>query len=54
MRGSISWIQSALTVESLLIRHGYHHQFFGFHRMLARVLPFLLEAETRRLSLTTA
>jgi hypothetical protein len=29
-------------IESLLLRHGYHRQFFGFHRMLARVFPFFI------------
>jgi hypothetical protein len=27
-------------IESLLIHHGYHRQFHGFHRMIARVFPF--------------
>ena len=29
-------------IESLLIHHGYHRQFFGFHRMIARVFPFFI------------
>jgi len=27
-------------IDSLLLHHGYHRQFFGFHRMIARVFPF--------------
>ena len=27
-------------IESLLLHHGYHRQFHGFHRMIARVFPF--------------
>jgi hypothetical protein len=27
-------------IESLLLHHGCHRQFFGFHRMLAKVFPF--------------
>ena len=27
-------------IESLLLHHGYHRQFYGFHRMIARVFPF--------------
>ncbi|MCU0749320.1 MAG: hypothetical protein MUF13_07215 [Akkermansiaceae bacterium] len=29
-------------IESLLLHHGYHRQFFGFHRMIARVFPFFV------------
>ncbi len=29
-------------IESLLLHHGYHRQFFGFHRMIARVFPFFI------------
>ncbi len=27
-------------IDSLLLHHGYHRQFFGFHRMIARAFPF--------------
>lgn len=27
-------------IESLLLHHGYHRRFHGFHRMIARVFPF--------------
>jgi len=27
-------------IDSLLLYHGYHRKFFGFHRMIARVFPF--------------
>jgi hypothetical protein len=27
-------------IESLLLHHGYHRRFYGFHRMIARVFPF--------------
>ena len=27
-------------IESLRIHHGYHRQFYGFHRMLAQVFQF--------------
>lgn len=27
-------------IDSLRLHHGYHRQFFGFHRMMARVFPF--------------
>jgi hypothetical protein len=27
-------------IDSLLRQHGCHREFFGFHRMLARVFPF--------------
>jgi plasmid stabilization system protein ParE len=27
-------------IESLLLHHGYHRQFYGFHRMMAHVFPF--------------
>jgi len=37
-------------IESLLLHHGYHRQFHGFHRMIARVFPFSIyyrvESET--------
>jgi hypothetical protein len=29
-------------IESLLVHHGYHRQFLGFHRMIARVFPFFI------------
>lgn len=29
-------------IDSLLIHHGYHRQFFGFHRMIARTFPFCI------------
>ena len=29
-------------IESLLLHHSYHRQFFGFHRMLSRVFPFFI------------
>jgi hypothetical protein len=29
-------------IESLPLHHGYHRQFYGFHRMLARVFPFFI------------
>jgi hypothetical protein len=29
-------------IESLLLYHGYHRQFFGFHRLVARVFPFFI------------
>lgn len=29
-------------IESLLVHHGYHRQFQGFHRMIARVFPFFI------------
>ncbi len=29
-------------IDSLLIRHGYHRQVFGFHRMIARTFPFCI------------
>ncbi len=29
-------------IESLLLHHCYHRQFFGFHRMLAKVFPFFI------------
>lgn len=27
-------------IDSLRLHHGYHRQFFGFHRMIAKVFPF--------------
>jgi hypothetical protein len=27
-------------IDSLLVHHGYHREFFGFHRLLAHVFPF--------------
>ncbi len=27
-------------IDSLLLHHGYHRTFYGFHRMLSRVFPF--------------
>ena len=27
-------------IDSLLIHHGYHRQFFGFHRLIAKTFPF--------------
>ena len=27
-------------IDSLLVHHGYHREFFGFHRLLASVFPF--------------
>lgn len=29
-------------IDSLLLYHGQHRAFFGFHRMLARVFPFAI------------
>ena len=29
-------------IESLLLHHGYHRQFYGFHRLIARVFPFCI------------
>ena len=29
-------------IESRLLHHGCHRQFFGFHRMIARVFPFFI------------
>lgn len=34
-------------IESLLIHHGYHRQFHGFHRMIARVFPFFIYYRVR-------
>jgi hypothetical protein len=29
-------------IDSLVLHHGIHRQFYGFHRMLARVFPFFI------------
>jgi hypothetical protein len=29
-------------IESLLIHYGHHREFYGFHRMIARVFPFFI------------
>lgn len=29
-------------IESLVLHHGIHRQFYGFHRMLGRVFPFFI------------
>jgi hypothetical protein len=38
-------------IESLLLHHGYHRQFFGFHRMIALIPVFHLLPRIGRIDL---
>jgi len=40
--GSYFFDSISADIESLRLHHGYHRQFYGFHRLIARIFPFFI------------